>query len=207
MKTSSIIAITAASTLGVAALAGAAVATAATQSAKDPQRQGQPVEARGPGMGDHGPGMRGPGMGDHGPGMGDHRPGMRGPGGPMGDVLHGEMVVEQQDGAIITVRVQEGKATAVSATSITVASSDGFTSTYAITADTEQERDRAEGTSAKVGDTVHVRATVEGATATADDVHALSPEAAKAMEEQRAAMEQWLSERPEPPAQGGRAQG
>ena len=203
MKTSSIIAITAASTLGVAALAGAAVAAAATESANDPQRQGQSS-----GPGDYGPDMGGPG--DHSPGMGgpgDHGPGMRGHGGPMGDVLHGEMVVEQPDGAIVTVRMQEGTATAVSATSITIASTDGFTATYAITADTEQERDRTEGAAAKVGDSVHVRATAEGTTATADDIHALSPEAAQAMEEQRAAMEQWLSERPEPPAQGGRAQG
>ena len=205
MKTSSIIAITTASTLGVAALAGAAVAAAATHSANDPQRQGQSS-----GPGDHGPGMGGPG--DHGPGMRGHGGpggpgGPGGRGGPMGDVLHGEMVVEQPDGAIVTVRMQEGTATAVSATSITIASTDGFTATYAITADTEQERDRTEGAAAKVGDSVHVRATAEGTTATADDIHALSPEAAQAMEEQRAAMEQWLSERPEPPAQGGRAQG
>jgi len=88
------------------------------------------------------------------------------------------MVVEEEDGSIVTVRLQEGEVTAASPTSISVRSTDGFTSTYAITAQTDQERDRDHAASAQVGDTVHVRATVEGTTATADDIHALSPEAA-----------------------------
>ena len=182
MKTFSIVAITAAGVLGVAALAGGVAAAAATlsghdQAGHDQARQGQsqPAEPRadgrpdrpGPGMGDHGPGM-----GDHGPGMGDH-----GPGRPEGVVLHGEMVVERPDGAVVTLRMQEGEATAVSATSITVRSTDGFTATYAITGETEQERGRSEDTQAQVGDAVHVRATVEGSTVTADDIHAMEPRA------------------------------
>ena len=204
MKTSSIIAITAAGVVGVAAIGGAAVAAAGTISVHD---RG-PVGERGPGMGERGPGgpmgERGPGgaMGERGPGMGE-----RGPGGPMGDVLHGEAVVEQPDGTLVTVRMQEGEATAVSATSITLVSTDGFTATYVITADTDQERDRTEGSPAQVGDTVHVRATVDGSAVTADAVHALSPDAAAAMEEHRSQMQEWLSERPQAPEQHGRTRG
>lgn len=168
MKTSSIIAIAAASVLGIAAVGGA-TAAAASLTTHD----------RGPASSDRGPqgpdGPQGPG-GPHE----DHH-GMGGPGGPdgpRGDVLHGEMVVEEEDGSIVTVRLQEGEVTAASPTSISVRSTDGFTSTYAITAQTDQERDRDHAASAQVGDTVHVRATVEGTTATADDIHALSPEAA-----------------------------
>lgn len=180
MKTSSIIAITAASVLGFAAV-GAATAAAASMTAHD----------RGPASGNRGPQTPGGPQGSDGPQgpggpqrpdgpHGDHH-GMGGPGGPegpRGDVLHGEMVVEEEDGTIVTLRMQEGEVTAASPTSISVRSTDGFTSTYVITADTEQERDRDEAASAEVGDTVHVRATVDGATATADDIHALSPEAA-----------------------------
>ena len=182
MKTSRIIGIAAAATLAAAAVTGAAVATAATQSAKDDDKQSQQQDAqqdrqRGPG----GPGGHGPG--DHGPG---------GPGGhgPMGDVLHGQLVVEQPDGKVVTEQVQEGEVTAVSATSISVKSTDGFTATYVINADTRLERDHADGTAAQVGDTVHVRGTVEGGTVTAEDVDAMSAAAAKAMEEQRKAWEQ-----------------
>lgn len=119
-------------------------------------------------------------------------------------MLHSEGVIEQADGTYITVRMQQGEVTAVSATSITVKSADGYTSTYVINGDTELERDRAEG-APQVGDTVHVRATVSGSTATADDIHALSPEQAKAMEEHRAAMEDEMSERSEGQQGPGRA--
>ncbi|MFM1966422.1 MAG: hypothetical protein RL134_2147 [Actinomycetota bacterium] len=191
-----IAAIVAAATLGAAAFTGAAVALAAdntpspSASASAPSRDGQGTQQRGPGErggrehGDHGPGGHGPG---------GHGPGARG---PEGHMLHSEGVVEQADGTYITVRMQEGEVTAVSATSLTVKSADGYTSTYVINSDTELERDRAED-APKVGDTVHVRATVTGSTATADDVHALSPEQAKAMEEHRAEMEDGVSERTE----------
>ncbi|MFM8239005.1 MAG: hypothetical protein ACKOAW_01665 [Actinomycetota bacterium] len=183
MKTSSIVAITAAGVLGAAVVAGGAAAAATTIVGHDRHGQppaGSPTDDRGPerpGMGDRGPGRGGPGpgMGDHGPGMGDHGPGRGGPGRPEGDVLHGELVVERPDGGVVTLRLQEGEATAVSATSITVASADGFTATYAISAETEQERGRAEDTPAQVGDEVHVRATVEGTAVTAEDIHAMPP--------------------------------
>ena len=169
MKTSSIVAITAAGLLGVAVVAGGAAAAATTIVGHDRNGQppaGSPTDDRGPER---------PGMGDRGPGMGDHGPGRGGPGRPEGDVLHGELVVERPDGGVVTLRLQEGEATAVSATSITVASADGFTATYSISAETEQERGRAEDTPAQVGDEVHVRATVEGTAVTAEDIHAMPP--------------------------------
>jgi hypothetical protein len=60
-------------------------------------------------------------------------PGMLG-GGLMGlgGALHGELVVSDGNGGYKTVVVQNGKATAVSASSITVKSADGFTQTYAV---------------------------------------------------------------------------
>ena len=201
--------IVAAATLGAAAFTGATVALAANDtpnpSASDQassrgmdRGNDQERHQRGPG----GPGGQGPG----GQGPGGHGPGGHGPGahGPEGHMLHSEGVIEQADGTYITVRMQQGEVTAVSATSITVKSADGYTSTYVINGDTELERDRAEG-APQVGDTVHVRATVSGSAATADDIHALSPEQAKAMEEHRAAMEDEMSERSEGQQGPGRA--
>ena len=117
-------------------------------------------------------------------------------------MLHGEGVIEDADGSFITVRMQEGEVTAVSATSITVKSADGYTSTYALNDKTIVERDGEEA-APQVGDTVHVRGTVTGSTATADMVHALSPERAQEFEEHRAAMEDWMSERPAAPEGAG----
>jgi hypothetical protein len=113
-------------------------------------------------------------------------------------MLHGEGVIEDADGSFVTVRMQEGEVTAVSATSINVKSADGYVSTYALNDKTIVERD-GEDAAPLVGDTVHVRGTVTGSTATADMVHALSPEKAKELEEHRAAMEDWMSERPAAP--------
>lgn len=185
-----IAAIVAAATLGAAAFTGAAIAVAAdgsvtpAPSGASAERHG-PGERPGPGMG-HGP------RGDHGPGMGEREG---------GHMLHGEGVVEDEDGNYVTVRMQEGEATAVSATSITVKSADGYTSTYALDDATETERDGVDG-APQVGDTVHVRATVAGETVTVQHVHALSPEKAKELQEHRAEMEKWMAERPEG---GGRA--
>lgn len=220
MKTSRIAGIVAAATLAAGAVTGATVALAADDTGSNGQQQETRPSApgtekaagdRGPGghgpggrgQGEHGPGERGPG--EHGPGergQGEHGPGdMGGPrgdmGGPGGHMLHGEGVVEDADGNFVTIRTQSGEVTAVSATSITVKSTDGYSSTYVINDETVVERDRTADTAAKVGDTVHVRATVDGNTATADDIHALSPELAAQMEQKRAEMEKWMSERPE----------
>ena len=194
-----IAAIVAAATLGAAAFTGAAVALAAddtpspSASESAPSRgMDGPREGHGPaGPGGHGPGGHGPG--GHGPG--EHGPGDRG---PRDEMLHGEGVIEDADGSFVTVRMQEGEVTAVSATSITVKSADGYVSTYALNDKTIVERD-GEDAAPQVGDTVHVRGTVTGSTATADMVHALSREKAKELEEHRAAMEDWMSERPAVP--------
>jgi hypothetical protein len=113
-------------------------------------------------------------------------------------MLHSEGVIEDSDGDFVTVRMQQGEATAVSSTSITVASADGYTSTYALNDKTIVERD-GEDAAPQVGDTVHVRGTVTGSTATADMVHAMSAERAQELEEHRAAMHDWMTQRPEGP--------
>lgn len=190
-----IAAIVAAATLGAAAFTGAAVALAAddttSPSAGAPSRG---MDGHGPG--EHRPGAQGPGQrgpGEHGPG--EHGPGQHGPG---GDMLHSEGVIEDAEGNFITVRMQQGEATAVSATSITVSSADGYSATYAIDAETILERHGEDG-APQVGDSVHVRAVVEAGTAQAQVIHSLSPEKAKEWEEHRAAMQDWMSERPEGP--------
>ncbi len=103
-------------------------------------------------------------------------PGMGGPGGP---AVHGELVVETEDGVYTTVLVQQGDVTAVSATSITVKSADGFSKTYAVSADSEIHVDGADAAigDVKVGDTVGLRATVSGSTATIDHLMAGDPPA------------------------------
>lgn len=142
------------------------------------------------------PGMGGRGMDARhdGPGGGMH--GMRGPG-PLGEALHGELVVKAEDGTISTVRQVRGTVTAVSSTSITVEAEDGYTATFAITADTEvrvglpqRGADPQESTSTiadvAVGDVAHVHGTVSGSTATASHVMAMSAEQAAELEALRA---------------------
>jgi hypothetical protein len=111
-------------------------------------------------------------------------------------MLHSEGVVESADGTYVTVRMQHGEVTAVSATSLTVKSPDGYSSTYVVNDATVVERD-GEDAAPQVGDTVHVRAEVTGGSAVAEHVHALTPERAKELEEHRATMQECMSERPE----------
>ena len=103
-------------------------------------------------------GQRGPGDGMRdgrgGPG-GMH--GMRG--GPMGEALHGELVVKAEDGTISTVRQVQGTVTAVTSTSITVEAEDGCTATFAVNAETEvhtglpsRDRDTADATTQAITD-------------------------------------------------------
>ena len=203
MTKTRIAAIVAAATLGAGALTGAAVALAADDT-PGPSASGS-VPSRGMDRGidqerdQRGPGGHGPG--GHGPGglrPGDHGPGVRGPEGRM---LHSDGVVESADGTYVTVRMQTGEVTAVSATSLTVKSSDGYSSTYVVNDETVVERDGEDATP-RVGDTVHVRAEVTGTNAVAGHVHALSPEKAKELEEHRASMQGWMSERPEGAGRG-----
>lgn len=169
MTKTRIAAIVAAATLGAGAFTGASLALADDDSSTS--NPGSSQSARG----------------ESGSKGGGH--GMRGPReGAPGHMLHSEGVIEDADGNFVTVRMQTGEVTAISATSISVKSADGYTSTYAINDATEQERDRTADTQAKVGDTVHVRATVDGSTATADDIHAMSADFAAQMEEERAEM-------------------
>ena len=214
-----IAAIIAAATLGAAAFTGAAVALAANDtpspsaSESAPSRDGEGprgMDGQGPrqdrpaghaGQRDHGP-REGHGPREHGPsGPGSHGPGSHGPGGGM---LHSEGVIEDDEGAFVTVRMQQGEVTAVSATSITVTSADGYAGTYVITDETVVERNGEEVAPA-VGDTAHVRATMTGSTATADMVHALSPEKAKELQEHREAMEDGMAQPPERSGGPGRA--
>jgi hypothetical protein len=186
VKTSRIVGIVAAATLAAGAVTATTVALAADNgngSGNSSHHQdGQPAAP------DLGMGAQGHPQGQgHGPGkMGGPRGEMGGPRGEMGHMLHSEGVIEDADGNYVTVRMQVGEVTAISATSISVKSVDGYTSTYAITDTTEQDRDRTADTQAKVGDKVHVRATVDGSTATAEDIHAMSAEFAAQMDEQRA---------------------
>ena len=197
MKTSRIVGIVAAATLAAGTVTGATMALAAdngsgsgnggSQSQNQDDRPAAPDRGMG-GQGDHG--QRGPG------GKGGPRGEMGGPRGEMGGhMLHSEGVIEDADGNYVTIRMQSGEVTAVSATSISVKSADGYTSTYVITDTTEQDRDRTADTQAKVGDTVRVRATVDGSTATAEDIHAMSADFAAQMEERRAQMEEQRGEK------------
>lgn len=146
------------------------------------------------GRGGDGRGMDGMRGRHDGPGGGMH--GMRGPG-PLGEALHGELVVKADDGTISTVRQVRGTVTAVNATSITVEAEDGYTGTFAITADTEvrvglpQRGAEAQASTSTisdvaVGDVAHVHGTVSGSTATASHVMAMTAEQAAELEALRA---------------------
>jgi hypothetical protein len=137
-------------------------------------------------------GQRGPGDG-----MRDGRGGMHGMrGGPMGEALHGELVVKAADGTISTVRQIQGTVTAVTSTSITVKAEDGYTATFAVNADTEvhtglpsRDRGMTETTQSiadvSVGDVARVHGTVSGDTATAEHLHAMTAEQAATLEAER----------------------
>ena len=79
------------------------------------------------------------------------------------NALHGEFVVQTQDGGTQTQRLQRGDVTALAAGSLSVTSSDGFAATYVVPADLDVS-------SIAVGDTVRVIATVDGDTVTATSV-------------------------------------
>jgi hypothetical protein len=84
-------------------------------------------------------------------------------------VLHGDLVVENEDGDAVNVAVQRGEVTAVSSDSLTVKSSDGFTKTWTLTSDTKvhEGRDAAEIADIEVGDNVRVGSGDSGDTDTA----------------------------------------
>jgi hypothetical protein len=92
-------------------------------------------------------------------------PGRHGLGGPM---LHSEGVAASTDSSgnltYITLRLQTGKVTAASDTSITVRSDDGYTRIWAITEATVVSKDGAtvKGSALAAGDVVMVSGTVDG---------------------------------------------
>ena len=146
MKTSRIVGSMMAASVAVAALTGGAVALADQDDAGTTSQESR----------------QGPGPGGHGPNK-------------LGQMVHGESVVEMEDGTYVTQRMQVGDVTSVSETSLTVRSEDGFTETYVVGDETTLVRDQVTGTAASVGDVAHVRAIVTGTTITADVVMALSP--------------------------------
>ncbi len=119
------------------------------------------------------------------------------------NMLHGEIVVEDENGVAQTRLIQRGEVTAIDGGSVTVESSDGFVATYTITDETEQKRDREDGI-AQIGDTAHVKAQGDGS---AEFIGAMSPEAEAEMEQRRADMEEWMSTRPEGAGKPGRGPG
>lgn len=185
-------------TLGSVA-AGAILATGVTglALADDSATPSPSTSSSAPGS-DNAPGIGG----QRGPGDGmrdgrDGRGGMHGMrGGPMGEALHGELVVKAADGTISTVRQVQGTVTAVTSTSITVKAEDGYTATFAVNADTEvhtglpsRDRGTAETTQSiadvSVGDVARVHGTVSGDTATAEHLHAMTAEQAATLEAER----------------------
>jgi len=102
-----------------------------------------------------------------GPGRVRHR-GLGGPGlGGLAGALHGQFVAGKAGGGYQTVDFQNGKVTAVSATSITLRSTDGYSHTYTIANSTIVDAQRNGIGSVKVGNQASLSATVAGSTATA----------------------------------------
>jgi hypothetical protein len=181
--------------VGATALTGFAFAAGTNDSAAPaayPAATQPPATDAPPADGPGGPGMKGR-MG--GPGMG----GMGGVArlGPEGPVLHGDLVVKDKDGKVVTIRVQSGKVTAAGSDSITVASSDGYTSSWTLTADTKIRRDMKDATAASlaVGDTVVVRGEVGSGNPTAKVVRAFSTEGLAKAQEKRSERQQKRQDR------------
>jgi hypothetical protein len=85
-------------------------------------------------------------------------------------LLHGERVVKDKNGTIITVDVQRGTVTAVSSSSMTIRSSDGTTWTWTLNGDTKvrgANLNKEATSNIKVGDTVVVAGQRTGDTRTA----------------------------------------
>jgi hypothetical protein len=117
--------------------------------------------------------------GGQGPGglLGDRMQGGSVLGGALGGLrpdgaLHGEVVFQDASGDYVTMTVQQGDVTDVSATSISLDSADGFSATYVIDDQTRAASPDADPVTdgmagIKVGDTVNVVATQTDGTGTA----------------------------------------
>lgn len=157
--------ITFAAAVGVGAILGAAGISAAASPSPSPS--GGTSVAPGQGSVPGGPGhWRMHDRDDMGPGMG-RGPGRRGLGGlGMGlrGAVRGDVVVPDGKGGFKTVRLQRGKVTSISATSLVVTGADNVPETYALTAKTVVDGGRDALSSVKVGDQVGVLADVSGGT-------------------------------------------
>jgi len=143
----------------IAAAGGVAIAAASGSTSSS--------SGNGPG------GMGGGGMGGYGQMSGGGMGGASSGFAVLGSALHGDFVVSSGSGSYTTERLQKGKVTKSSSTSITVASDDGFTSTYVINSSTTLTENNQTVTSIPTGDTVTVIATLSGtsdSTATATSV-------------------------------------
>lgn len=97
----------------------------------------------------------------------------------MHGALHGEFVVETEDGTYVTRVMQVGTVSAVTADTVTVVSEDGHSATYTVDDDTVVVLDGAAAELADLttGETVRVVATGDGTALTADGVLAGDPPA------------------------------
>ncbi len=89
---------------------------------------------------------------------------------PTGQLLHGERVVKDKDGTIVTVDAQRGTVTTISPSSMTVRSSDGTTWTWTLNGDTKvrgADLKKETTSNIKLGDTVAVAGRRTGGTRTA----------------------------------------
>jgi hypothetical protein len=94
--------------------------------------------------------------------------------GGLSGALHGQLVVAKPGGGYQTVDIQNGKVTAVSATTITLKSADGYARSYDVTSSTIVDAQRDGIGSVKVGNRASVLATISGSTATAVTVRDLT---------------------------------
>jgi hypothetical protein len=151
----------AAGALAVGTLTGVGIAFAGGSQLNLAAPSATPTTSASPAPGDKADRRRFPGpRGRLGAGLGR---------GLSGNALHGEFVVKDKDGKIVTRVVQHGQVTAVSATSISLKSEDGFTGTYAVNGDTKVRvgGDNAAISGVKTGNEGWIVATKNGSSSTA----------------------------------------
>jgi hypothetical protein len=151
----------AAGALAVGVLTGVGIASAGGSQLNVAAPTATPTGSAAPAPGDKGdrprfPGARGRLGGALGRGL-------------AGDALHGEFVVKDKDGKVVTRVVQHGQVTAVSTTSVSLKSDDGFTGTYAVNGDTRVRvgGDNAAISGVKTGNEAWIVATKDGSASTA----------------------------------------
>lgn len=93
-----------------------------------------------------------------------------------GPVLHGEAVVKDRNGELVTMEFHSGTVTAASGSSVSVRSEDGFERTYTVAADTKVKRNMQDVSAGALasGDSVRVLAQAGGQNPTALGVFAMT---------------------------------